>query len=263
MSTTWCIYKHTNKINGKCYIGQTCKKPNKRFGKNGYGYINSHQPKFRNAISKYGWDNFDHTILKENIQSLEEAHKWEKYYINLFDSFKNGYNSTLGGSGSEGKIWTKEEREKIRQKLKKYKGPLVHTYGKRGPETSMWGKHMSLESNEKRRQKMLGRKMSEEAKEKMRLAHLGKKREPRTAEWKKQRSEAMKGKSNPMYGKNTNNHETRVVLQYTLDGKFVREWPSIKSAYLGTGIRHIGECCNKTRHYKTAGNYIWRFKNEK
>ena len=55
---TYCVYVHTNKFNGKKYVGQTCQKPEVRFGKNGSGYVGSRV--FYNAILKYGWDNFYH-----------------------------------------------------------------------------------------------------------------------------------------------------------------------------------------------------------
>lgn len=262
MIKKWCIYKHTNKINGKCYIGQTCRNLSKRFGKNGYNYAPYSQVKFYNAIQKYGWDNFDHEILESDIPTLEEAYEKEKYYIKLYDSFKNGYNATSGGKGTPDKILSAEERRKISERFRKIRGPLHHNYGKRGPETSMWGKHMSEESNEKRRKKMLGRKMSLEFREKMRLYNLGKKHAPHTEKWKKERSEAMRGAKNPMYGKNTNNHATREVLQLTLDNILIKEWPSIKQASEETKIRHIGECCRYDGYHKTAGGYKWRYKNE-
>ena len=53
----WIIYKHTNLINNKIYIGQTCQRVEERWRK-GKGY----DPKtyFAKAINKYGWDNFSH-----------------------------------------------------------------------------------------------------------------------------------------------------------------------------------------------------------
>lgn len=95
---TYLIYKHTNKINGKCYIGQTCQVPEKRWGKNGNGYRNKHK-KFWNAIKKYGWDNFTHDILYYNL-SAEDANKLERQLIEKYNSIKNGYNISEGGSNN-------------------------------------------------------------------------------------------------------------------------------------------------------------------
>lgn len=38
-NSTYCVYIHTNKINGKKYVGQTCQKPEYRWGKNGIDYV--------------------------------------------------------------------------------------------------------------------------------------------------------------------------------------------------------------------------------
>lgn len=93
---TWCIYKHTNKINGKVYIGQTCQRPKERW-QNGKGYIGC--PKFWAAIEEFGWDAFEHEILIDNISTQDEANEFEQKYIAEYDSYHNGYNSTLGGKG--------------------------------------------------------------------------------------------------------------------------------------------------------------------
>lgn len=90
---TWCIYKHTSPSN-KSYIGMTYRDPKARW-QNGAGY--SIETKFGKAIQKYGWDNFTHEIIEVNIQTLDEAKEREIYWIDYFDSYKNGYNSTIGG----------------------------------------------------------------------------------------------------------------------------------------------------------------------
>ena len=94
-----CVYCHTNKINGKRYIGITQNKPNRRW-QNGYGYKdrNSH---FYNAIKKYGWENFEHIILEENLTRKEASEK-EKYYIRLYNTNNEnyGYNITSGGDNN-------------------------------------------------------------------------------------------------------------------------------------------------------------------
>ena len=109
---SWYIYKHTNKKNGKVYIGQTCQKLNNRW-QNGKGYSNCRL--FNNAIQKYGWDGFDHEILESDIKTIEEANEKEAYYIKKYNSYinyknSNGYNMTPGG-GSTGENWEQWEDE--------------------------------------------------------------------------------------------------------------------------------------------------------
>lgn len=87
------IYKITNKVNGKSYIGQTRKSVEFRWRqhKNSKDNYDLH-----NAIRKFGEDNFEITTLKECDYS--ELDKWEIYYIAQYNTFRNGYNMTKGGS---------------------------------------------------------------------------------------------------------------------------------------------------------------------
>ncbi len=119
----WLIYCHTNKINGKKYIGLT-KNAEKRFKGNGYGYYS--QNKFYNAIKKYGWNNFNHEILVDNIPTIEEANKLEIYYINLYDSKNNGYNATLGGDGTKGLKHSDEYCKRLSENRKGEKNPMFN-----------------------------------------------------------------------------------------------------------------------------------------
>lgn len=92
------IYKVTNKVNGKVYIGQTIQSIKDRWyrhcGKSGLSKaeMNTH---FKRAILKYGKESFNIEILEEvDSSKLDER---EKYYIKLYDSYNSGYNSTMGG----------------------------------------------------------------------------------------------------------------------------------------------------------------------
>ena len=89
MSKRFTVYKHTSK-NNKVYIGITSQEPQKRW-KNGLGYKNNDY--FYRSIQKYGWDNFRHEILFENLTE-DEAIKKEAELINLFKSYmyEYGYN---------------------------------------------------------------------------------------------------------------------------------------------------------------------------
>lgn len=94
----WCIYCHTNKINNKKYIGQTCQKPEKRWAK-GNGYKNNKH--FYKSIQKYGWDNFEHEVLFENLKH-EKANQIEITLIHILKTQNPefGYNIAKGGSDS-------------------------------------------------------------------------------------------------------------------------------------------------------------------
>ena len=65
---SYSVYVHTNKINGKMYVGITGRDVQERW-KNGFCYIDS--PKFYNAIKKYGWENFDHEIFAARLTESE------------------------------------------------------------------------------------------------------------------------------------------------------------------------------------------------
>ena len=106
----YCVYKHTNTINNKCYIGITSQQPNKRW-LNGYGYSKA-QPKFYNAIQKYGWEKFTHEILFENL-TLEEANNKEIELIAFYNSCEAGYNTSTGGNGNPGHVVTPEMRKQM------------------------------------------------------------------------------------------------------------------------------------------------------
>jgi hypothetical protein len=92
------IYKATNKINSKCYIGQTIQKFNNRKAQHKcYAKDKDRKYAFYCAIRKYGWDSFDWEIIYEGNCSDSYLDEMEKFYIWLFDSFKNGYNNEEGG----------------------------------------------------------------------------------------------------------------------------------------------------------------------
>ena len=109
MAYTGYIYRHwlnNDKNERKSYIGQTIQEPMARWGKDGSGYTYNSKTKFANAIRKYGWNSFRHEIIETvECDTVEELiailNSLEKQYIEKYDSFKNGYNSTTGGDNYE------------------------------------------------------------------------------------------------------------------------------------------------------------------
>ena len=86
VNNSFCVYVHTNKINNKKYVGQTCQKPESRWGNQGCGYKGCLL--FERAIQKYGWDNFEHKILYSNL-TQKEACAYESLLINKYNNINN------------------------------------------------------------------------------------------------------------------------------------------------------------------------------
>ena len=96
------IYKYTNFINGKIYIGQTKQTLEQRDYKH-RTQLNDNTY-FHRAIKKYGGKNFSLELIEDNIP-FNELDKKEKYYISYFESFHTtgkGYNLTEGGQWGSG-----------------------------------------------------------------------------------------------------------------------------------------------------------------
>lgn len=106
------IYKHTNLINGKVYIGLTSNIKD-RWSRNGERYKGCDH--FYSAIQQYGWNNFKHEIIEEGLNATE-ADIREQYWIAYYDSTNRdkGYNLTTGGQGSAKKL-SDESKNKISQ----------------------------------------------------------------------------------------------------------------------------------------------------
>lgn len=90
------IYKITNKVNGKVYIGQTRYTVEFRWRQHQHKKDNTY---FHNAIKKYGADNFIVETLEEC--ECEKLDSREIFYIAKYNTFKDGYNLTLGGDGNK------------------------------------------------------------------------------------------------------------------------------------------------------------------
>lgn len=118
----YTVYCHTNKINGKRYVGITKQKPERRW-QNGHGYVGNHH--FYNAIKKYGWEEFSHEILFTNLtkkqakeKEIELIAKWDLTNSNC------GYNGTHGGDIP--KPLSKESCRKISESLKATYSKTTH-----------------------------------------------------------------------------------------------------------------------------------------
>lgn len=111
------IYKIQNTITNEIYIGQTTHPRgfNGRYDFKGNGIERvykkllgnearkeSHNQHLRRSIKKFGFDVFEVIKVFDTAKTLKELNEKESYYINLFDSYKNGYNQTFGGDSISG-----------------------------------------------------------------------------------------------------------------------------------------------------------------
>ena len=132
------VYKITNKITGKIYIGITNQGSGARYRHHWYESRIGEPSPIHRSMAKYGEDNFTLEII-DFAETYEELKEKEKFWIKKFNSTDRniGYNLTEGGDGTFGRTHSEETKEKIRQKA-------------------------------------LGRKISEETKKKMSEARIGK-----------------------------------------------------------------------------------------
>ena len=104
------IYEVTCLNTGKIYIGFTT-----NFDIRKYNHKQSYfkkDNKFYRAIRKHGWDNFNWKIIYQSLDVNHCLKTMESYFIQEYNSYKNGYNETLGGEGTIGFKHTKEFKEK-------------------------------------------------------------------------------------------------------------------------------------------------------
>lgn len=138
------IYKITNRVNGKVYIGQTVTSLKQRWKCHRHSSANCI---FHKAIRKYGAENF--TVEQIDIAAdVDELNMKEKYWIRHYNSMiPNGYNSTDGGDNF---VVSETVRKKMSEKRKGVPGRKLY-----GEENPFYGKKHSEETR---------RKLSEHAK---------------------------------------------------------------------------------------------------
>lgn len=284
------VYRLVNKQTEQSYIGQTTNlkrrlSPHKSDAKS---KKEDNRPILK-AIREYGMESFDVEILfesedfkdKNELRNLLEEK--EIYYIAKFNTTKSGYNLAKGGKGSLGlhasdkqkeavrkantgrivsekerkltsnrfkKWWTEERRKILSERMSGSGNP---NYGKEFPgrrRPTLLGKPIPEERRRKISEALKGKKghpMSEENKIKLSKLYKG---VPKSEEHRKNAAEAKKGKQVPS--------KWIPILQYTPEGVFIKEWPSIREAKNLYKSNQIG-CCAKGK-FRTIAGFIWRYK---
>lgn len=223
MIKIYLVYKHTNKINNKVYIGITSRTAQERWGHNGNNYSTS--PHFFSAIHKYGWDNFEHEILFEEL-TKEEACSKEKELIKKYkaNDRRFGYNQTDGGE-----CFTLNEDTRRKMSL------------------AMMGNKNGL-----------GKSCSEEKKRKISEAQKGK---IISAETRRRQSEAAKKRKHTSQSKETKeklrNSYPRMRKVYCVETDTVYKSVHECARQLGLGASHVSAVCRGK--YKTAKGFHLKY----
>ena len=239
------IYKYTNKINGKIYVGRTCQTLTQRAGHRGVKYKNCTY--FWRAIQKYRWENFEGEILESNLTATEASQR-EIFWINTYNSNnrKIGYN--LHDKESNNYDWNVRRKmatshlgkKQSKESIEKQRRNMPDRHGKNNP---MYGRKLSKERKTQISEMLRNRPVTEETREKLRIANIGER--------------------NPMYGKHmsTKNKRARGRKVVNLDTKEIF-YTTIEAAdyYKLPYKEAIGDCCRGKQ--KMAGGYHWQYLDE-
>lgn len=256
------IYKITNTINGKSYIGQTIKPISARWYFHIYDAMNKVDDLyFHRAIRKYGAENFIVEEIEECRQ--DELNSREMYWIKYFDTFNNGYNLTLGGGGKKSidietvyKLWDDGlSVVQIADKINKNRTAILNIlsdYKNYSPfEGNRRGSHQKPVLMCDRNDTVLNRFDSIiDAQRKTGLTHIGECcRGNRKTDggyiWKFEQEEHCTNTFTSRKRNSVRCIETGIIYN------------SANYAERLLGISHISDCCRGKR--ETAGGFTWEF----
>jgi group I intron endonuclease len=264
------IYKITNKISGKCYIGETKQEtPEMRWREHLYSISRDKGcPALGGAINKYGLENFKFEVVI--ICFDEDRYIYEREYIKKYNSqIPNGYNilpGGLGGAGFLGKKHSKETIEKIVNSGKKFREAnpnYFDTYRDKHQE-SMKKVNLSIAVKES----PIYRKAVQEGRIGGR-AHINGSPSEETKQ-KIKESLLKYYKNNNIQNNKINIENHRIIMakskgrrisQYSIDDIFIKEYMSISEAGRLSGVNHKNIQRVLQGYTKTAGGYSWRYVN--
>lgn len=225
------IYKISNKVNGKVYVGKSID-IERRYREHFNDLKNNKDTTYlQRAWNKYGEENFEFSILKE-CQS-EELRCWEEYYIELHESCnrEKGYNLKYISEGVE--YHSEETKQKLREinlgKKASEETKQKMSESRKGERHWLHNKHLSEEHKRNLSKSLKGRSLSDDMRRKVNENHfrtfLGKHHSVESIGKIKQTREERglnKSENNPMYGKH-HKEETKIKISEANRGKSISE----------------------------------------
>lgn len=211
-------------------------------------------PKFAGAILKYGWNNFDHVILEENILS-ENISEREIFYSNKYNSLENGYNNSVGEF--HGRIFSKEVIDKFKKRS-------------RGSNNSRSKKVIMMDLETKKFLKIfdcaneIANLLSLKTGKHIIDCCLNKRDFAGGYSWKYYENEEFEEVENFLdYRKESIKKKNRssAILLYDLDGNFIKKFNTIQDAHVETKTPITSIRGVLIGNRKQNNGFIWKYEN--
>jgi len=220
------IYILENKINNKCYVGQTTRTFTIRLK----SHLRNKKQIINRALRKYGIKNFSIFVFVVPEELLDY---FEKEMIKRLDAMHpKGYN--LDSGGNKNKYYSKESREKMSKAKKGVKLSDEHK-----KKISDANKNPSAETREKISNSLKGKCRSEKTKRKI--------------------SKSNKGKNHPNYGKHLSEKHKKNLSKSVINLDTGQIFESMKEASIITKTNYTSICLCCRGQYKRAGKYHWAY----
>lgn len=271
------IYKITNIINGKCYIGQS-KDIERRFAQ----HISESKRKRRhtalyNAFEKYGIDNFRFEVIEECC--IDELDEKEIFWVQYFGGFRNGYNLTIGGMapkiiGSDDivafvALWNNGRSASSIAKMTGHAPSTIISFLK---SAGVYDEHRSRSAGRAKMKRAVSQydmdgnlvmtynsiaeaSASSGISDKLISRSATRKRPSTKYQWR-YADEAPPEK----YVKPIRNHiKSKPICQYDLSNNLLHIYTSITEAAYVSGIEKSNICANCNGRKRSAGGYKWGY----
>jgi len=260
------VYKATNIINSKVYIGQTGKTLKER-KRNHRNEANKEKPKylFHRAIKKYGIEAFTWEVI-DNGYSLNDLDIKEKWWISFYDSlyiFGKGYNLASGGGRNSNPYAGKTAKE-IQLSVQKRREAIEAKGGLSGKNNPFYGKHHTKKTKELISKQKMGVKLSIEHRKNISDGLQGRKQSSATKEKiKESLLGRFKGEQSPSYGLKRSESECKAISERS-KGEKNNSAKSVFCIELNKKFAYMGLAAEEIYGSKSKYSYIYRsIKNNK
>lgn len=265
------IYKIWNEVNDNLYIGQTIRPLSARLSQHKQNAKDQNSHLYL-AMRKYGIENF-HIELIEEVAN-DQLNNREKYWISYYNSYFDGYNSTLGGDGSLEQLVTVQEMEGLWQQgygiseIAEILGVSRMVVRDRIYTSPLYSEEEAQARGQNKRLSQKRKGIIQKTLEGDFIAYYesGVQAEEKTGISRKAISQALRrtGRSSGYFWEyadisKRNHSSSRKVQQFTKEGELLAVFDSVGAAAEKNNMNPSGIYATCNNQQKTSGGYIWRY----